>query len=182
VKKWFTFNNLNTRKINTKDLINFCNSNNCKVWIIHKKMPIIYTFKFSDGTCHEFIPESAKMYSRLKNVSIIEGGPMNFNTSDIYAGYNPALGIDVIDKQHYNQILKEKGLFEVGNEFEEFNKLTPNLDNYFNESVFEDAGEKGARLTSEEIEALRCGETLHQDIDNEDKEKFEDIDINGDWI
>lgn len=69
-------------------------------------------------------------------------------------GWNPALGMEIKDRGHYNRVLKKKGLIECGNEAppkqEPIKKPT-----YFTEKNIKHAVDSGAKLSGNEIKALK---------------------------
>lgn len=87
---------------------------------------------------------------RPSTVAIIGGS--NTRGDGFKTGWNAALGMEIKTPSHYKQVLREKGLREVGNE-----KPTAKIkkkDNTIAETVVKEAQAVGANLSGQEIEKV----------------------------
>jgi hypothetical protein len=70
-------------------------------------------------------------------------------------GFNPGLGEYVTGRRHQRELLKQKGLEEVGNEKVELNKYVGKDDKYFTDEVIKDVIDRGGELKDSEINKLK---------------------------
>jgi hypothetical protein len=85
-----------------------------------------YIFKFKDGQIRKMTEDGAKRYSVDAKNPIIdaweEGQKQKERKGDKWQkGWQPALGMYITCYGTYKRILKERGLIEVGNEFDAWN-------------------------------------------------------------
>lgn len=76
-------------------------------------------------------------------------------------GWNPALGCEIRSPSHFKQVLKEKGLVEVGNE--KSKPAAPIKKSYIDEEVIKEAVANGAEISDSAAEALIAGKSLADD-------------------
>lgn len=85
-----------------------------------------FLYRFSDGHEKWMNPIEAREYVAKNNVEIERDGYRKYATASrvkkakdrdgFQSGYNPALGEYVRGPRHHSQLLKEKGLVEMGKE------------------------------------------------------------------
>ena len=77
-------------------------------------------YEFSDGTRHLMSKEQAVEHATKNKLDITKDpsqSPVIHGIKDGFKpGFNRALGMEIKDRGHYNRVLKEKGLIEVGKE------------------------------------------------------------------
>jgi hypothetical protein len=85
-------------------------------------------------------------------------GGANSRGDAFRTGYNPALGMEIKSPAHYKQVLKEKGLREVGNEKQ---KSAPvKKKSYVDDEIIKQAVDAGASISGQEAAALKEGKSL----------------------
>lgn len=87
-------------------------------------------------------------------------GGSNSRGDAFRTGYNPALGMEIRSPSHFKQVLKEKGLREVGTE----KPRDPGVKkkSYISEEIVKQAIESGANITGQEADKLVKGESLSE--------------------
>ena len=153
---YFTLNDVSTRNMSYDELNQLEKTSKLRVVTYHSNNPPTYKVKFDNGHTGEFTKKGARIYEYIHQTKILSGLPISFSKHDIYAGYNPALGCEVSGKQEYRQILKERGLVEMGNDY------GPNIEKEhkynFSESDIKEACQMGADISDREGDALIKGD------------------------
>ena len=135
----------------------------------------MFYFGFEDGSYKWMRPQDAYEFSKENNLKIVRDdyqkdleSPIKMTKDGFKVGWNPGLGMHVRGLKHYSQVLKEKGLMEMGkergvqNEKKKIAFVTP--------AEVKASVEIGAKLSGNEIEALETGK---YDVPIE-MEKFDD--------
>lgn len=141
----------------------------------------MYFYEFSNGYSKWMTPVEAYKYSNENDVSIDQDGfdkdQKSFirSTKDGFqSGWHPSLGMHIRGKKHFNQVLKEKGLIEMGKE-----KVTPQerkKKNYIDETGIKEAVDLGAEISGQEADALISGEYKeHKIIEESDRGGFSEV-------
>lgn len=73
-------------------------------------------------------------------------------------GWHPGLNMEIRTNGQYQQILKEKGMVEIGNEKQKTAKMKKK--SAFTEDIIKDAISKGAEISGREASALLAGEKM----------------------
>lgn len=82
-------------------------------------------------------------------------GGCNTKGDGFRSGWNPALNMHIKGPEHYSQVLKEKGLREVGNEKQR--DPGPKKKSYITDEVVKEAVQMGAEISGNEAAALVDG-------------------------
>jgi hypothetical protein len=153
---YFTLNDGSTRQLSYAELENLEKTTSLKAVVYHNINPPTYNIVFENGDSGKFTRKGARIYEHIHQTKILSGLPTVFCKHDLYTGYNPALGCEVSGRQEYKQILKEKGLVEMGNDYgsniEKENKYK------FSESDIKEACQMGADISGREGDALIKGD------------------------
>ena len=123
-----------------------------------------FFYEFGNGYSTYLTAEEADEYAKKNKTKIIRDDCEREKNSffrmvkdGFKSGWNPALGLYVRGKKHFGEILREKGLTEIGKE-KVSQKFTGSL-NPINDEVLKEAiGEFGADISGQEAEALKKGE------------------------
>jgi len=157
MSKFITFSNGLTFLEHDFDILKYCEKNKVKVVKRHSYQPR-YNYKFNDGTEKELTKLGCLIWEKLHGVKKVSGGPLGFYTksgsNDPYSGYNVGLGCEVRGKGHYKNLLKERGLIEVGNEKEYVDKMKPTPKKLLEESDLRDLANAGAQISDGEAKKL----------------------------
>lgn len=70
-------------------------------------------------------------------------------------GWHPGLGMEIRTNGQYQQVLREKGMIEVGNESQSRKKSASSL---FTDEIIKDAINSGAEISGQEAERLKSSE------------------------
>jgi hypothetical protein len=108
--------------------------------------------------------DEAFEFSKTNNTKIIRNDCESVRNSPIKrikdgfkSGYDQVLGTYVKGKRHYNQILKDRGLVEVGNE--KISQTTKRKTNFIDESTIRRAiNQERAEISDREADAMIKGE------------------------
>lgn len=73
-------------------------------------------------------------------------------------GWHPGLNMEIRTNGQYQQVLKEKGMVEIGNEKQKPREMKKK--SAFTEEIIKDAIDKGASISGREAGALLAGEKL----------------------
>lgn len=82
-----------------------------------------YLYEFSNGYVKHMSPREAWEYAKTNEVRITRDGLDNAARSikmtkdGFKTGFNPGMGCEVTGRRHYERLLKEKGLVEVGKDY-----------------------------------------------------------------
>lgn len=87
-------------------------------------------------------------------------GGSNTRGDGFRTGYNPALGMEIKSPSHFKQVLKEKGLREVGNE--KPSTGTKIKKSYIDDEMIKQAVDSGAKISGQEASALIEGKSLNE--------------------
>lgn len=79
-------------------------------------------------------------------------GGSNTRGDGFKTGYNPALGMEIKSPGHYQKVLKEKGLQEVGNERITGSKVKQKA--VIDDEIIKDARSMGAEISDREADKL----------------------------
>lgn len=120
-------------------------------------------FEFDNGYSAYLTQESAASYERESGARIVrddfkreQESFFRMTKDGFQIGFNPALGMHIRGRKHYNQVLKERGLIEMGKE-----RVRPNEKierKFIDESIVKAAVDMGASLSGVEADALASGE------------------------
>lgn len=124
------------------------------------------TYEFSDGSIKSFPlgSDEAHDYARLHDLQIRVDGARKYREANrtkrrrkdgFQPGWQPQLGREVNSRREYDQILKEEGLIEVGNETPEFQTHTKTEPTYFSDENLRDFYQSGAEISGNEGEWLQ---------------------------
>ncbi len=151
---YFTLQDGKTVCMSHAELRDYENETGICAEIYHSGYPQLFKVTFSDGTVGEFTRRGARRYSAINKVAIESGLPPQMNHKDLYKGYNPALGMHISGKSEYNKVLKARGLIEVGNEREAFDKIAPSNNYSFSREDVKEIINQGADLSDGQADAL----------------------------
>ena len=161
----YTFSDSTTHRFTQDKADDYCKDNNVKVVQRVSGYPEFCYYQMSDGRTILRTRLGMELYCKINNVYKIFGGTMPVGTSGSqrYWGYNPALGCETKGERHHNQLLKERGLVEVGND--PCNHLSDRVDRgvTMTDAEIKEAVDMGASISSQEVDALKKGEKLHVD-------------------
>lgn len=87
-------------------------------------------------------------------------GGTNGRGDGFKSGWHPGLKMHIGGPAHYQKVLKEKGMVEVGNERQK--DQGPKKKSYISEEIVKDAIDSGATISGVEAEALIKGESLSE--------------------
>ena len=129
-----------------------------------------YYFHFSNGQRKFLTPTDAENYRIDQNCQITYNGFLDFvekatTRRPIRAfreGYHPGLGMYVKSESEYKDILKERGLVEVGNDRVD-NTPTKVENAFYSDDNLKQIVGMGADLSGNEIAALKSGEKLYKE-------------------
>ena len=159
---FYIFSDLKEKRLNHFEVEQYCKDHN--VTVLHQYISnnpkVQYRYVFEDGKEFEFNTIQAKIYESAFGKKIVSGGPLNYLKKDIYQGFNHGLGMEVRGRDHHKQLLKEKGLVEVGNERPV--QSIPDV-NKISDQQIKAAIDMGADIGGVAINAIKEGVKLHVD-------------------
>lgn len=85
-------------------------------------------------------------------------GGANSRGDAFRTGWHPGLGMEIKSQSHYNKVLKERGLREVGNEKQSSKSSAKK--SYVDDDIIKMAVDAGASISGNEAEALKKGDGL----------------------
>lgn len=161
-RPWVLLSNGRTEHfMDSDEAIEYCKKNDLYVIQQYEHYRANYAYTFTNGHEEFLTKQGAQVYCQVNNCKIESGGPLNYSKvssrNDPYSGFNIALNMDIRGKGHYNQILKERNLIEVGNEFEAHKNIAPPKKNMIDDTMIKELEEAGAELSGNEIAALKKG-------------------------
>ncbi len=80
-------------------------------------------------------------------------GGSNTRGDGFKTGFNPALGMEIKSPQHYKDVLKEKGMYEVGNEKQV--SLGPKKKSMIDDEVIKEVVQMGGEISGNEASMLK---------------------------
>lgn len=132
-----------------------------------------FLYLFADGSEHEIAGMTNDLLDDLKE----QHGKLVFNgfTDQLESlqllranshskgdgfkpGWHPGLNMEIRTNGQYQQVLKEKGMVEIGNEKQKTRETKKK--SAFTEEIIKDAIDKGANISGREAGALLAGEKL----------------------
>lgn len=132
-----------------------------------------FLYRFSDGAeievadmtsafFNELVEQHGKcIYNgftdQLESLTLLRANSHKAKTDGFQPGWHPALGMEIRTNGQYQQVLKERGMREVGNEKQDHKKKETKV---FTEEIIKDAIQSGANISGNEAAALVKGESL----------------------